>query len=153
MKNGKKDSLKNGKGNKYPDGTNNSVGSKASGSRFEVLNEEVEQNAKTGKGIKKITKKADKLGVKKAGCQGNVSYYKGPQDQLSPVLDTESDGQNNATVLRFLHKEGRESESKCDVVVDGGSSLVNQSIARMHIDDSFTAVASNLEEAMAVITE
>ena len=42
VKHGKKDSLKNGKGSESSDGNNKFAGNSSSGSRFEVLNEEVE---------------------------------------------------------------------------------------------------------------
>ncbi|KAK0594917.1 hypothetical protein LWI29_001800 [Acer saccharum] len=42
VKNGRKDIMKNGRGNKSMDGTNSSVGDIPNGSRFDVLNDEVE---------------------------------------------------------------------------------------------------------------
>ncbi|TXG70800.1 hypothetical protein EZV62_005735 [Acer yangbiense] len=124
-------------------GNNFSVGRGASGSRFAVLNEEVEastseeilvsdsnlhkgnntfadnalveitnfsrkQSIKAGKGVKKITKKTDKLGIKKTGLQGNVSFFKGnmslngqTQVQPPPVIEKESEVQGSVNVCEL----------------------------------------------------
>ncbi|KAK0601046.1 hypothetical protein LWI29_020837 [Acer saccharum] len=194
--NGKKDDVTNGRGNKPPNGMNISGGNGASGSRFEVLNEDVEENInkktlisdikhqegnipnekialaeitnanrkqfiKAGKGIKKITKKIDKIGVKKTGNQGAVSLLRGntsmngqSQEQFSSGLDNESEAHKNETgkALDPHHKVGREFEGACKAVVEGVLTLGIQNNAEMHID-KFDAVASNLEEAMAAISE
>ncbi|KAK1570977.1 hypothetical protein Q3G72_010071 [Acer saccharum] len=43
----------------------------------EITNIGRKQNVKPGKGMKKIPKKSDRLGIKKTGFQGECSYFKG----------------------------------------------------------------------------
>ncbi|KAK3222256.1 hypothetical protein Dsin_009281 [Dipteronia sinensis] len=115
VRHGKKDSMKNGKGNKNSDGIDITTGNKASGSSSqqgnmskkkgalsEITNLNKKQNVKAGKRIKKITKKTDKLGIKKAVSQGDVSYLQGSmgmngnyQDQHSSFLVKDSEGQDS----------------------------------------------------------
>ncbi|KAK1581771.1 hypothetical protein Q3G72_008923 [Acer saccharum] len=185
------DGNNNASGKRNGDVRNGAVGnanangstSNSSGSRFEILNEEVEansieetmipisnyqegnttnvkgtlaeitninkiQNTKTGKGSKKVTRKTDRLGIKKIGVQGECSYFKSTmnmvvnsQDQYSPVPDKESAEQNN------------EFEGKSGTRMDSDPIQGKLSIPEMNIDNRFVAVASNLEEAMATITE
>ncbi|KAK1568396.1 hypothetical protein Q3G72_023955 [Acer saccharum] len=126
----------------------------------EITNIGRKQNVKPGKGMKKISKKPDRLGIKKIGFQGECSYFKGnmnmtanSQDQNSALLDNESEGQDSANVLRLFHKEVQEFEDKREAVVGDGSIRGSQNNYGMNIDDSFVAVVSRLEEAMVAITE
>ena len=195
-RNASADAVSNGRGNKPPNGMNNSGGSGASGSRFEVLNEEVEefinentlisdskhhegnipsvkialaeitnankkQSIKTGKGIKKVTKKIEKLGIKKTGNQSAASVLRenSSMNELSQEQYLSGLGKGievhlneNMNGLEPLHKEGREFESNCEEVVEGVSTLGIQKNIGMPID-KFDALALNLEVAMAAISE
>ena len=74
------------------------------------------------------------------------------QDQYHPRSDKKSEEQESVNDFRSIHKDGSEVDNICEEVVEGVSILGLQNNAGMHID-SFDAVALNLEEAMAFISE
>ncbi|KAK0571960.1 hypothetical protein LWI29_024014 [Acer saccharum] len=125
----------------------------------EITNISRKQANKAGKGIKKSNKKIDKLGIKKTGSQCAVSFSVGgssknglSQDQFSPLLNNETEGQESMNGSRSFQKEDSEVGTNCEAVRTDSSKLGVQNTAEMHID-RFDAVASNLEEVMATISE
>ncbi|KAI9191840.1 hypothetical protein LWI28_014308 [Acer negundo] len=155
-KHGKKDSLKSGRGNKSADGSNIHVGSNSTSSRFEILNEEVEANIieETLNPINNTMVKGTLAEITNINRKLIAKSGKGiKKDQYSPILEKKSEGHESENVLRLLHKDVHEFEEKNGAWVDGDLIRGNQINSEMNIDNRFVAVASNLEEAMAAITE
>ncbi|KAK1576353.1 hypothetical protein Q3G72_013178 [Acer saccharum] len=135
-------------------GNNFSVGRGASGSRFAVLNEEVE--ASTSEEIlvsdsnlqKGNNTFADNALVEITNFSRKQSIKAGKgvkKDQPPPVIEKESEVQGSVNVceLEDIYETEREGIAKLGI----------HNSAVMHIDNNFDAVASNLEEAMAAISE
>ncbi|KAK1566974.1 hypothetical protein Q3G72_006806 [Acer saccharum] len=118
------------------------------------------QSVKSGKWLKKNSRKGstgDKMNSKvvnyqgTAGCSKGIKLVKGNfQDQKATDQETSMEGQDSASVLRHFHKEVSEFRDKGSEIGDG---CVKQDIADMHIVSNFEVVASDLTEAMAVVTE
>ncbi|KAK1578837.1 hypothetical protein Q3G72_033489 [Acer saccharum] len=125
----------------------------------EVASEVSSQIAKPCKGGKKMTKKNDKVSNKKnfdhngAGCsKGFKEKYLVVQPML--VQETETEQQDSASVLWIFHNEVKEFESKCMEEDDGDALQLNSLIeSSVPIENNFDKVASDLEEAMAVISK
>ncbi|KAK0608273.1 hypothetical protein LWI29_028212 [Acer saccharum] len=127
----------------------------------DITNLSRNQILKQGKRSKKVFKKADKIGFKKIGTQGDNCYFKKAmgtknisQEHQSPCLVDDSEDQDNVNELRHLHNEIQEVDNKNCKIADEDCLLQDDVYkSAMQTDMNFDTVASALGEAMAVISE